>query len=101
MNVLERITFLQNERNWTTYRLSEESGITYSTLTNMFTRKTMPSIATLTALCEAFDISLSQFFAEGDDIPTSQEEKELLKNYRGLDKKSKNAVKMLIAELNT
>lgn len=100
MNVLERITFLQNERNWTTYRLSEESGVTYSTLTNMFTRKTMPSIATLTALCEAFDISLSQFFAEGDDIPTSQDEKELLEKYRKLDKKRKNAVKTLIAELN-
>jgi len=100
MDILERITFLQNERNWTTYRLSEESGIPYSTFTNMFTRKTMPSIATLTALCSAFDISLSQFFAEGDDVPVSSEEKELLAKYRRLDKKNKSIVKTLLNELN-
>lgn len=100
MEILEKIKKLQYERGWSTYQLALEAGLTQSTLTNMFTRKTMPSIATLTALCEAFDISLSQFFADGDDIPTSQDEKELLEKYRKLDKKRKNAVKTLIAELN-
>lgn len=99
MDILEKIKKLQYERGWSTYQLALEAGLTQSTLTNMFTRKTMPSIATLTALCEAFDISLSQFFAEGDDIPTSQEEKELLKQYRKLDKKNKNIVKTLLNEL--
>lgn len=100
MDILEKIRKLQNERGWSTYQLALEAELTQSTLTNMFTRKTMPSIATLTALCAAFDISLSQFFAEGEDVPVSAEEKELLAKYRRLDKKNKSIVKTLLNELN-
>ena len=62
MEILERINNLKNERGWSIYKLAEESGITQSTLANMFSRKTMPSISTLKQLCDAFGISLAQFF---------------------------------------
>lgn len=47
MDILDRITELREERGWSVYKLAEESGLTQSTLANMFSRKTMPSIATL------------------------------------------------------
>lgn len=100
MDILKRIIQLRDERNWTNYRLCDEAGVPYVTLTNMFSRGTQPSVATLTALCEAFGISLAQFFSdEKDDIFLSEEEKELVLSFRALPKKSKSAVKNLIKEL--
>lgn len=61
-DVLERIQELRKMKGWTIYRLAEESELTQSTIANMFTRKTLPSISTLVALCNAFGITLSQFF---------------------------------------
>jgi len=93
MDVLNRIKELNKQKNWSIYKLSIESGITTSTLTNMFARKTMPSIATLSALCEAFDISLAEFFVEDNfGAILNKEENELLVNYRKLTEQNKQAV---------
>lgn len=101
MNILKRIEELRDERGWSNYRLSEEAKLDNSVINNMFKRGTMPSMITLTALCEAFDLTLSQFFNEDKTvIILSDDEKELITHYRKLDKKNKNAVNMLINELN-
>ena len=101
MDILKRIIQLRDERNWTNYRLADEAGVPYVTLTNMFSRGTQPSIATLTALCEAFGISLAQFFSdENDEILLSEEEKELILSFRTLSKKCKTAVTTLVDQLN-
>ncbi len=72
MDILDRINELRHERSWSIYKLAEESGIAQSTLSNMFTRKTMPSIMTLQEICNAFNISMAKFFEEknsnNDDI---------------------------------
>lgn len=97
MDILKRITELRDERNWTNYRLCDEAGLPYVTLANMFSRGTQPSIATLIALCEAFGISLAQFFSDEEgQIALSDDERELLTSYRKLPKKSRGAVKNLI-----
>lgn len=70
MDVLKHIEELRLERGWSTYKLAEMSGLTGSTLTNMFSRKTMPSLTTLYALCEAFDITMSEFFSNDGDRRT-------------------------------
>ena len=59
MNILKRIRQLQNESNWTIYQLSVETEIPQSTINNMFSRNTLPSMTSFTAICKAFDISLS------------------------------------------
>lgn len=60
--VNERIRELCRERSWTVYRLAKESGITYFTLSTMLNQDNTPTLPTLTKLCEAFGITLSQFF---------------------------------------
>lgn len=100
MDILDRIKTLQRERGWSNYQLTKEAALTPTTLTNMFSRKTMPSIATLTAICEAFEISLSQFFCEDDATPIlSKEEVAFIQRYRQLSKKNKGIVNTLINEL--
>ena len=99
MDILEKIDKLRIEKGWSLYKLAEESGITQSTLSNMFIRKTQPSIATLTSICTGLNISLSEFFAEESLLP-SVEESIMLNNYRKLSTKHKVAINNLIKDLN-
>ena len=66
-DVIQRIKVLCDARSWTLYRLAKESGITYSTLCTMLHKTTAPSIPTLTKICHAFGISLSEFFDSNSD----------------------------------
>ena len=100
MNVLEKIKKMQAERGWSTYKLSYESGLTQSTLSNMFTRGTCPTVDTLEKICEAFGISLSEFFEEDErKIYASKEERDLLNKYRALSDKEKDAVRSTVNAL--
>lgn len=100
MDILEHIKELCAERDWTVYRLADEAGITQSTLTNMFYRKTLPSISTLMAICNAFNITLAQFFSATDtEFSITNDEKKIIKKYRRLTPKNKKIVDILLAEM--
>lgn len=60
--VIERIQNLMNFKHWSIYKLAKESELPYSSLNNIFTRRTCPSVATLEKICKGFNISLSEFF---------------------------------------
>ena len=97
MDVLEIIKQLRDERNWSNYKLSKVSGISQTTLRNMFSRNTLPSIATLEQLCEGFGITLSQFFSDGNDpVPLNSEQREMLKAWGTLSADEKSAFMLLM-----
>lgn len=97
MNVTGRIEQLRLERHWSKYRLAEEAMLTYSTLSAIYARETPPKIEILEMICEAFEISLAQFFSEDEDAETvSAEEKQLLEKFRALPQKKRQAVLTLI-----
>lgn len=98
--IFEKIEMLRKERNWSTYKLAEESGVTPSALFNMRARGTMPSVTTLACLCEAFGISLSEFFSESDGGTLSDGEKKLVEHYRRLPYHEKQAVQKLVESLD-
>ena len=80
MDVIKRITELTSERGWSTNRLAQKSGLSASTIANIYRRNTVPSLSTLEALCDAFGITLSQFFAKDTDaVPLTPEQKETTK----------------------
>ena len=99
MDILERITKLRNERNWSVYKLADEAGLTQSTLANMFARKTLPSISTLQQICGAFNISMSEFFADSKELDSA--ELELLGNFRELNSKNKKVVLEIIKTIKS
>lgn len=78
MDVLKRLNQLLDERGWTGYRLMKESGLSASTISNIFCRHSVPSIRTLSKICDAMGITLAQFFSEGKEISLSDEQYELL-----------------------
>ena len=97
MNVIDRIHELREQRNWSVYTLALEAGLTQSTLASMLQRNTPPKIDTLQCLCDAFGITLAQFFLENEKIDVlSAKEKELLNAYRKLPDKKRQALFDLI-----
>ena len=64
MDVLEKITQLRQERHWTEYQLAERSGLTQSTISSWYRKNMLPSISSLNKICDAYGITLSQFFLE-------------------------------------
>lgn len=100
MDVHQRLNQILSERRWTRYRLSKESKLAPETLTNIYKRGTMPSIATLEAICNGFKISLSQFFAEGEMVELTPELKELFENWVFLTSNQKEAIILTMKSMN-
>ena len=86
MDVFEKLKQLTEERGWSEYRLVKESGLPTSTIANIFHRDTIPSIPTLEIICQAFGITLSQFFSEGDMVSLSKEQEQMLRLWSYLSK---------------
>ena len=85
MDINKKIEKLCFQRGWSMYELAQESGITQSTLTSMIKRGNPPKIETLSCICEAFGITLAQFFVEDEESEfLSKKEKELIELYRKL-----------------
>lgn len=81
VNAQKRIRQLMDERGWSEYRLAKESNLSQSTISNIFRRDNAPTLPTLEAVCEAFGITLAQFFSEGSNpIELTDEQGELLKD---------------------
>ena len=96
MDVLRKINKMRLDRERSIYRLSLESGISQSTLTNMFNRETLPSITTLECICNAFCITMSEFFREDSGVNANNE---LLSLYNSLDENLKTSVLTIIKHL--
>lgn len=100
MNTQKKLKELLNEQGWTEYRLAVRSGLSQSTIANIFRRNTVPSIGTLEAICKGFGITLSQFFAEDEMVELSPELKELFDGWAMLTVSQKAAVLQVISEMN-
>lgn len=86
MTVLDRIIQLRKERNWTEYRLSEESGIPQTTISSWFCKNVEPSLSSLIKISNAFNLTLSQLFAfDSKTIEITERQKQLLDNWNKLD----------------
>ena len=93
MEVLEKIEMLRKETGWSINYLAMESGLTQSTLNNLYSRNTEPKISTLRAICGAFGITLSDFFKdeESDD--------ELIRRVKSLSENNKKALLQIVRNI--
>ena len=96
MDAKARIKELMSERKWSEYRLAIASGLSQSTVANIFNRNTTPSIATLESICAGFGITLAQFFAEGNMVELTEEQKEMFAAWSSLSKDQKDVLRQLI-----
>ena len=94
MDILDKITQLRLERGWSEYQLAEKSGLTQSTISSWYRKNMLPTIPSLIHICDAFGISLSQFFLDDDGhtIEISEQQRRLLEYAASLDPKQYNAL---------
>ena len=65
-------------------------------MVNIFSRNTTPSIATLESICDGFGITLSQFFAKGDMVELTEEQRQMFADWSTLTKDQKQVLAQLI-----
>lgn len=101
MDINSRLKKLQSERNWTVNHMASEANINPGTILNWYNRKSTPSIDCLECICNAFRITLSQFFNESDEvIELSDTQKEFLAEFDLLDKDAKEEIIKLMKIIN-
>ncbi len=98
-----RIEELLCRNRWSLYRLSKESGVPYSTLSNMVHRGTAPTARTLKKICRAFCVSTEELIGspeEGaNDFVCTAEERRLVKKFRKLSDEDRKMVNRLVGKL--
>lgn len=101
--VLDRIQYLLEFNHWSVYQLAKASGLPYSSLNNLFNRKTCPTIATLEKICAGFGISLADFFDFQTNVlrneSISEEQQTLLNSYESLSVKDKELLQAYLGGL--
>ena len=100
MDTNERLQRLLNERGWTEYKLAKKSGLSQSTVANIYRRNTVPSIATLEVICKGFGITLSQFFADEQMVELTPDLKRIFDCWVNLTPNQKEAALQMLKAMN-
>lgn len=99
MDIIDKIEKYKKQRGWSDYKLALESGVAQSTLATMKQRKTPPKVDALQSICEAFGITLAQFFLDDEQVEIlSEQERKLVENFRKLSTKKQQALISLLID---
>ena len=100
IDILKKITKRRLERNWAEYELAKYSGLTQSTISTWYRKNQVPTLPTLEKVCNGLGITLSQFFAEGEDlICLTPEQKKMLDNWSTLTTSQQEIIMNLIENM--
>lgn len=102
MDVLIRIAELREKRGWTIWKLSEESSVDQTTISAWYKKGRSPSVSSLEKICEAFGITMSQFFLDNESVTDlTNDQREMLENWSALSKNQRAIVLTLIKNMPT
>ncbi len=97
-DILATITAYREARGWTEYQLAERSGLPQSTISSWYRKNMVPTVPSLEKICQAFGITLSQLFAEGEaPVVLTESQRTLLEQWNKLSTEQQNALFALIA----
>ena len=100
-DILEIIKRDREARGWSEYQLAERSGLPQSTISSWYIKGMTPSFASLEKICDAFGVTLSQFFAEGDArIALTPSQREMLDKWNRLTAAQQTALLALMDTMN-
>lgn len=92
MDVAKRITQLRTEKNITVNKLANLSGLSQGFVRQVELNNQNPTVASLSLICEALDISLSDFFLETEPPDRQKLIEKLHQNIAGLENDELNAL---------
>ena len=82
------------------FLLAKKSGLSQSTIANIYRRNTVPSIATLEVICKGFGITLSQFFADEQMVELTPDLKRIFDCWVNLTPSQKDAAVQMLMAMN-
>ena len=91
--VLERIDELCAKEGWSHYILAKRYGISQSTISNMFSRTNQPTFTTVNRICDAFGITMAQFFDSKQHLDLNAEQEEILRMFDAMPAQKRELVK--------
>ena len=100
MTTLEKIDKLRIQRGWSINNLAIEAMLTQSTINNLYNRKNEPKLATLRAICDAFEITLSDFFAEEKEEKATEIDQALQRKISKLSVEQKKSLLNFLKSVN-
>lgn len=65
-NILNTITAYREERKWSLYDLATHAELKSTTISTWYNNNVTPTIPSLVKICDAFQITLSEFFAKAE-----------------------------------
>jgi len=99
-DILTTINKYREERGWTEYQLAERSGLPQSTISSWYRKNMVPTVPSLEKICNAFGITLSQLFAEGEaPVSLTESQRKLLESWSRLTEEQQAVVFALIEKM--
>lgn len=101
MDILEKIREYRIERNWSEYQLAEKSELPQSTISSWYRKNQIPTIPSLEKICNAFGITLAQFFTDDNTeiVSLTKQQSELLHEWNRLTENQKKIIFQLLKEM--
>lgn len=97
-----RIMELCKRHHMSKYRLSQLTGITQTALSNIIKKESLPTLVTLEKICDAFGITMAQFFAGDKNVPDlTEEQREIIDIWSDADSEKRKLILTLIRSIKT
>ncbi|MDE6593930.1 MAG: helix-turn-helix transcriptional regulator [Oscillospiraceae bacterium] len=101
MIIGERLRYVRKSKNMSIYKLSQETGISQSHISDLELGRRKPSVETLSRLVVPLGITLSELFNENDEVSIlTEKERELVEYYRTLPNEKAELLLKLGKSLN-
>lgn len=91
--IVDRIDSLRVEQSYSIYELAQRADLSENTLKKVYKKQGFPNVFTIYRLCQAFNITLSEFFMlDKNKRAFSKKELELLERFSQLSPKAQDAL---------
>lgn len=98
--IVDRIDRLRTECGFSVYQLALKASIPENTLKHIYKKKNYPNFYTIQRLCEAFEITPSEFFLyDTGSVKFSKAEIELLHDFEKLSPRSRQLICDLVKHM--
>lgn len=92
IDVLERITYYREQKNWTEYQLAERSGLTQSTISSWYRKTWFRQFPRWIKFAMHLESRFPNFSTDNDDFSITSLQKELLIEAGRLTEEQRNAL---------
>lgn len=78
IDIKKRVRYYMDMRKMNNNQLAIAADLNPSVISSLFTRSSEPELTTLSSICAGLNITLSEFFAEGNQYELTEKQREIL-----------------------